>query len=232
MRPTKGRGAVSGQASGRFGLALREADGDWLDARALVDDGPPPLRTTVTEERARSILTFNRSPDVPFDRSVNAYRGCEQPRNGCVNPKHRSGSITLLCWLSAVALGSFSGLSKIVAQRTEKKLPENQAEANYAGYQRYSDGPRFDCIGGIYQPTDTQRDEWQNHPRYDLCAHLIDETKAIQWEGLPLQICAVSGEQIQHIGIIVARSVENGNRRANHANSRFIERVAACWVLS
>lgn len=45
-------------------------------------DGPPvKLRTTVTEERPQTILTFNKSPDVPFDRSINAYRGCE---HGCI----------------------------------------------------------------------------------------------------------------------------------------------------
>ena len=77
----KGRGAVSAPVSTRFGLATREADGDWLDARAAIDDEPPPLRTTVIEEHAKSILSFNRSPDIPFDRSINAYRGCE---HGCV----------------------------------------------------------------------------------------------------------------------------------------------------
>ena len=41
----------------------------------------PPLRTTVTIERPKTILTKNASPDVPFDRSLNAYRGCE---HGCV----------------------------------------------------------------------------------------------------------------------------------------------------
>lgn len=40
-----------------------------------------PLRTTVREERARSLITYNRSPDLPFDRSINPYRGCE---HGCV----------------------------------------------------------------------------------------------------------------------------------------------------
>jgi DNA repair photolyase len=76
-----GRGAQSANVPTRFGLATREADGDWLDAREDIDGPGPKLRTTVTEERPRSILTFNRSPDVPFDRSVNAYRGCE---HGCV----------------------------------------------------------------------------------------------------------------------------------------------------
>ena len=76
-----GRGAQSGAVPGRFGLAQREADGDWLDAQGAIDGGPPPLRTTVIEEHPKTILTFNQSPDIAFDRSINAYRGCE---HGCV----------------------------------------------------------------------------------------------------------------------------------------------------
>jgi DNA repair photolyase len=75
-----GRGAQSGAVPVRFGLAAREADGDWLDQREELD-GAAPLRTTVTEEHPRTILSFNASPDIPFDRSVNAYRGCE---HGCI----------------------------------------------------------------------------------------------------------------------------------------------------
>ncbi len=77
----KGRGAQSGAVPTRFGLATREVDGDWRDHVASLDGPPVKLRTTVTEERPKSILTFNQSPDVPFDRSINAYRGCE---HGCV----------------------------------------------------------------------------------------------------------------------------------------------------
>lgn len=77
----RGRGAQSGALSTRFALPVREVDGDWLDARDDVDGPLPKLRTTVTEEAARTILTRNSSPDVPFDRSVNAYRGCE---HGCI----------------------------------------------------------------------------------------------------------------------------------------------------
>ena len=76
-----GRGAQSGAPSQRFGLAEREADGDWRDAMEALDGPPVKLRTTVTEERPKSILTFNQSPDIGFDRSVNAYRGCE---HGCI----------------------------------------------------------------------------------------------------------------------------------------------------
>jgi hypothetical protein len=74
-----GRGAQSAAVSSRFGLAAREDDGDWLDTRADVDGAPAKLQTTVTEEHPRTILSFNKSPDIPFDRSINAYRGCEQP---------------------------------------------------------------------------------------------------------------------------------------------------------
>ncbi|WP_086607695.1 PA0069 family radical SAM protein [Erythrobacter donghaensis] len=77
----KGRGAQSGAVSARFGLAEREVDGDWRDHVETLDGPPVKLRTNVTEERPKSILTFNQSPDVPFDRSINAYRGCE---HGCV----------------------------------------------------------------------------------------------------------------------------------------------------
>ena len=76
-----GRGAQSGAAPRRFGLAERAADGDWLDARHDIDGPAPRLRTTVIEEHPRTIISFNKSPDVAFDRSINAYRGCE---HGCI----------------------------------------------------------------------------------------------------------------------------------------------------
>jgi DNA repair photolyase len=79
--PVKGRGAQSASVPTRFGLAEREVDGDWCDYVQSLDGPPVKLRTSVTEERPKSILTFNQSPDVPFDRSINAYRGCE---HGCV----------------------------------------------------------------------------------------------------------------------------------------------------
>ncbi len=77
-----GRGAASNGGSIRFGLPAREVDGDWRDHVRRLEHGPPvKLRTHVTEEHPRTILTFNNSPDIAFDRSINAYRGCE---HGCV----------------------------------------------------------------------------------------------------------------------------------------------------
>lgn len=78
---SRGRGAHSALVSRRFGLAGREEDGDWRDDINQVDGPPTKLRTQVTEEHPKTILTFNNSPDIPFDRSVNAYRGCE---HGCI----------------------------------------------------------------------------------------------------------------------------------------------------
>jgi DNA repair photolyase len=76
-RARKGRGAVS-NATGRFEPAQRVAiDDGWGGA----DADPPPLRTTVGVDATRRIITTNDSPDVPFDQSINPYRGCE---HGCV----------------------------------------------------------------------------------------------------------------------------------------------------
>ncbi len=78
---TPGRGAPSNQASHRFDAARRDDDGDWLDAREAVDGEAPRVRTSVTAERPRTIISRNASPDIGFDRSINPYRGCE---HGCI----------------------------------------------------------------------------------------------------------------------------------------------------
>jgi DNA repair photolyase len=74
--PRRGRGAQS-NVGGRFEpLAYAPVDDGWAG-----EDEPPPLKTTVTLERAKTIITRNDSPDISFDRSINPYRGCE---HGCV----------------------------------------------------------------------------------------------------------------------------------------------------
>ena len=77
VTPRKGRGAV-GNPTGRYESALRYAVDDGWD---VGEEEPPPLRTTVTAEHPRTIITRNRSPDIPFEQSINPYRGCE---HGCV----------------------------------------------------------------------------------------------------------------------------------------------------
>jgi DNA repair photolyase len=80
--PRKGRGAVS-NATGRYETEQRHAvDDGWGTAWAIDPDlGAPSLRTTLTKDTARTVITRNASPDVPFDRSINPYRGCE---HGCI----------------------------------------------------------------------------------------------------------------------------------------------------
>jgi len=93
----KGRGAQSNRES-RFAKMSHAFDAQYLEGlRAPTTEGPahagdelrsqavspaaPTIKTYVTLERARKIISRNESPDVPFDRSINPYRGCE---HGCV----------------------------------------------------------------------------------------------------------------------------------------------------
>ena len=56
----------------RFDTHTREGvDDGWAN-----DDELPVLRTQVTEEVPRTVITQNRSPDLSFDQSINPYRGC------------------------------------------------------------------------------------------------------------------------------------------------------------
>lgn len=81
MRVVHGRGAQSSALSKRFNVPQREVDLDWLDEREAVDGPAPKLRTTVTRLFPKTIISYNQSPDIPFDRSVQPYGGCE---HGCV----------------------------------------------------------------------------------------------------------------------------------------------------
>ncbi|NIE68481.1 PA0069 family radical SAM protein [Burkholderia sp. Ax-1719] len=86
--PRKGRGAVT-NLQGRYEVDQRETyDDGWQQTPP--EEGADPhdeghgadvLRTQVFEERAKSILTRNQSPDIPFNVSLNPYRGCE---HGCI----------------------------------------------------------------------------------------------------------------------------------------------------
>jgi DNA repair photolyase len=73
----RGRGAV-GNPTGRYEHATREPfDDGWGSA----DEPVPPRETVITPEATRTIMARNDSPDVPFDRSINPYKGCE---HGCI----------------------------------------------------------------------------------------------------------------------------------------------------
>ena len=130
----RGRGTLS-NASGRYEPTARIAfDDGWQSIEEL-----PAFETSVTEEKARKIITRNDSPDIGFDLSINPYRGCE---HGCVycfaRPTHSY-------------MGLSSGLdfeTKLFAKPDAPELLERELSApNYS--------PRVIAIGtntDPYQP--------------------------------------------------------------------------------
>ena len=135
----RGRGATL-NPSGRFEpISHHIFDDGWQTLDEL-----PPFKTEVTEERPRSIITTNKSPDISFDRSINPYRGCE---HGCIycfaRPSH-------------AYMGLSSGLdfeSKLFAKPNAARLLK--AELSKKGYK-----PRTIAIGtntDPYQPVENER---------------------------------------------------------------------------
>ncbi|PTR17623.1 DNA repair photolyase [Nitrosospira sp. Nsp2] len=105
LKAKKGRGAVS-NLQGRYETLIREDIDDGWTGESLGDcersaavgaqagaqpaaemdpvpgpDGAAAWKTQIIEEQAKSILSRNKSPDVPFSISLNPYRGCE---HGCI----------------------------------------------------------------------------------------------------------------------------------------------------
>ena len=78
------------QVAGRFERSHSYFEAGSKAALADIDqDGVPLLQTQVSFERARSIITRNQSPDVPFNLSINPYRGCEHGCSYCfARPSH------------------------------------------------------------------------------------------------------------------------------------------------
>ena len=80
----KGRSALSNPA-GRFVVTHAErVDDGWY-----AEETPPSAATQVEPEHARSIISYNDSPDIGFDASINPYRGCEHGCTYCyARPSH------------------------------------------------------------------------------------------------------------------------------------------------
>lgn len=113
-----GRGALSNGAGRYEQMARRYVDDGWSEAQ---DD--PLLRTDVTTVRPRSIISYNTSPDLAFDRSINPYRGCE---HGCIycfaRPTH--------AWLGLSAGLDFE--TRLVARpEAARVLEEELRKPNY-----------------------------------------------------------------------------------------------------
>ncbi|MBN8890143.1 MAG: DNA repair photolyase [Acetobacteraceae bacterium SCN 69-10] len=78
--PRKGRGAVTNPPNRFEPTAAAPFDDGWETLAADLAD-LPPLPTTLTKDSSRTVISWNQSPDIGFDRAVNPYRGCE---HGCV----------------------------------------------------------------------------------------------------------------------------------------------------
>ncbi len=79
-RPRKGRGATVNPPN-RFERQEAAPFDDGWNTLAAEFAELPPLPTTLTRDSSRSVIAWNQSPDIGFDRAVNPYRGCE---HGCV----------------------------------------------------------------------------------------------------------------------------------------------------
>ena len=77
----KGRGSVSNRASQRFDMPDAYRIDDGWDTTETEEFEAVPTRTVLDVDSSRTIITYNKSPDVGFDRSINPYKGCE---HGCI----------------------------------------------------------------------------------------------------------------------------------------------------
>jgi DNA repair photolyase len=75
----RGRGAVTNPAPRYDGHDAEPFDDGWNTLESFADLAPLP--TTLTRDASKSVISWNTSPDIGFDRAVNPYRGCE---HGCV----------------------------------------------------------------------------------------------------------------------------------------------------
>ena len=76
----RGRGVGSSKES-RFDSWSRKTDSAYLEHARIENDNEPSPKTSITELTGKSIISRNKSPDIPFDQSINPYMGCE---HGCV----------------------------------------------------------------------------------------------------------------------------------------------------
>jgi DNA repair photolyase len=76
----RGRGATVNPPNRFDAQASVPCEDGWETAASELAD-LPPLPTTLTRDSSKSVISWNQSPDIGFDRAVNPYRGCE---HGCV----------------------------------------------------------------------------------------------------------------------------------------------------
>ena len=142
-RAFKGRGAAS-NPEGRFETLRHHAEDDGWQSLLLDGDAPRP-RTEVTEERARSVISRNDSPDIAFEQALNPYRGCE---HGCIycfaRPSH-----------------SYLGLSPGLDFETRLRAKGNLAEVLRAELDKRGYVPSPINIGSNTDPYQPAEKRWR-----------------------------------------------------------------------
>ena len=140
VSPGGHRGATK-NPPGRFEVLHVEPDPDarvWADAPADPEDTTPSRGepTLYFRDASRSIITSNDSPDVPFDRSINPYRGCE---HGCI-----------YCY--ARPTHEYFGLSAGLDFETRIFVKPRAPELLRAELSRRSWKPRLLAMSGVTDP--------------------------------------------------------------------------------
>ena len=75
--PKKGRGSLINPANRYENIAVAKEDDGW----GSLADEPERVPTELIADATRTIINYVKSPDIPFDRTINVYRGCE---HGCI----------------------------------------------------------------------------------------------------------------------------------------------------
>jgi hypothetical protein len=108
-------------------------------------DGPPPSQVTLLDDRSRSILSENDSPDLPFRYSANPYRGCQTACAYCyARPTHE--------YLDLGAGTDFD--TKIVVKRDAPEL----LRAAFDKPSWRGDHVMFSGVTDCYQPIERERE--------------------------------------------------------------------------
>lgn len=149
--PLRGRGAL-GNVPHRFEADARAAfDDGWSAPEAMPAGGaagaraPAGPRTTVRAEQARRLLSYNVSPDIPFDRAVNPYRGCEHGCTYCyARPTH-----------------AYLGYSPGLDFETKLVAKANAVEALRAELARPGYRPGTITVGSATDPYQPIEREWR-----------------------------------------------------------------------
>ncbi len=167
-----GRGA-NANPGGRYEALQREQSFDGWD----LAEEPAPLRTEVTVEKPRTIITRNASPDISFDRSINPYRGCE---HGCVycfaRPSH-----------------AYQGLSPGLDFETKLFAKPNAADLLRKELAAPGYSPRFIALG-------TNTDPYQPiEKRYRITRGILE---VLAEAGHPVGIVTKSGLVTRDIDIL------------------------------